>query len=412
MMANHSANILTSKLAVCFVIIFLSGCQTSPMRGITEQDLEIRHPSFVRLYKTDLNEMSTQSITRIRSEYNNTKIHTGNKQQSYDVLVLSGGGAFGAFGAGFLNGWGEVTDREFIRPRFDTVSGISTGALIAPFAFLGTEDAYQKILDLYENPQENWVRKRGIIPYLPGNVSLYDISKLHSKIRSIISPDLIQAISKETSKNRQLLIGATNVDYGLMRVWNLAKIAHENPVEAAAKQTTSILLASSAIPGVFPPITIDDYLYVDGGATMQVVSGIDERSWLYHRDTNSVKFVDSNRPIRIRIWMIVNQKLLPDHEVVRSRWTSIAKRSLSVLLRASTLQAIQDTETYVRLINQLPEFDAQMRYVTIPQDYQIEDSDEMFDADIMRKLTALGRKMGADPTSWSATALRPGAPFE
>jgi len=411
MTINYSANIIAVGLIACLMTLFLSGCQAPPIRVITEQDLISHYPDFVRSYELDLEKISTQSLARIQSEYRNARTHTGNKRQSYDVLVLSGGGSFGAFGAGFLAGWGEVTDKEFIRPWFDTVSGISTGALIAPFAFLGTPDAYRKIAEIYENPQQDWVRKRGIIPYLPGNVSLFDVSKLHSKIRSIITPNLIQAIAIETSKNRQLLVGATNVDYGLMRVWDLAKIAHENPVDEAVKRTTSILLASAAIPGVFPPIPIDDFLYVDGGASMQVVSGIDERGWLYSRDTLSLGFVDNNAPIRIRIWMIVNQKLLPDHKIVRSRWTEIAERSLSVILRASTLQTIQDTETYIRLINQLPEFDAEMRYVAIPQDYQIDDSDEMFDAEIMRKLANLGQKMGADPASWRTKALRPGAPF-
>ena len=196
-----------------------------------------------------------------------------------------------------------------------------------------------------------------------------------------------------------------------MRVWSLIKVAQENSAENAAAQASNILLASSAIPGVFPPIVIDDFLYVDGGATMQVVSGIDDRSWLYDRDTAELSYIDTDRPIRIRIWMIINQKLLPDHELVSSRWTSIAGRSLSVLLRASTLQSIQDTETFIQMIDQVPEFDAEFRYVAIPQEFEIDDSDKMFDADVMRKLTALGREIGANPASWRTRALLPGAPF-
>ena len=106
------------------------------------------------------------------------------------------------------------------------------------------------------------------------------------------------------------------------------------------------------------------------------------------------------------------KKLLTDNKVVRSRWTSIAARSLNTLLRASTLQSIQDADTFVNLVNQHPEFDAQMRYVAIPQDFPIADSDVMFDAKLMKRLVKLGMKMGADPMSWKKEALRPGASFE
>ncbi len=140
------------------------------------------------------------------------------------------------------------------------------------------------------------------------------------------------------------------------------------------------------MPGLFPPVVIDDFLYVDGGATMQVVGGMDSRNWVYNSEKVAIDFADSKEPIKIRVWIIVNQKLLTDTKVVRSRWTSVAARSLNTLLRASTLQSIQDAETFVNLINQRSEFDAQMRYVAIPQDFPIADSDEMFDAEIMKDL--------------------------
>jgi len=304
-----------------------------------------------------------------------------------------------------------VTKADYIRPQFDSISGISTGSLIAPFAFIGTPDEYDDIISLYENPGPDWVRERGIIPYLPGNVSLYDVSKLRETIKSVISPSLIKNIARD-AEGRQLLIGATNVDYGLLRVWDLAQIASEKSTKQAVDQTVSILSASTAIPGLFPPVIIDDLLYVDGGAIMLVVGGIEERSWAYHTENHSMSFVDSKAPIKIRVWIIVNQKLLTDPKVVQSRWTSIAARSLNTLIRSSTLQSIQDAETYVRLINQRPEFDAEMRYVAIPQDFPIADSDEMFDAETMRSLVKLGMRMGADPASWKTDALRPGAPFE
>jgi hypothetical protein len=141
------------------------------------------------------------------------------------------------------------------------------------------------------------------------------------------------------------------------------------------------------------------------------VGGLEDRSWIYAPDRRLLEIGHEGPPVRVRVWIIVNQKLLPDPQVVRSRWTSIASRSLGVLLRTSTLQSLQDGETYAALLNSRPELDVVLRYVAIPQDFGIPDSDRMFDARTMRALVELGRQMGADPSSWRTGAPRPGAPF-
>lgn len=406
-LSKHSILILLGVM-----LISLSACQTPPLRSITEQELVDGRQEFIRSYQSDLENFSNKTEARMAHEYESSQLTNNNEAQSFDILILSGGGAFGAFGAGFLKGWGEVSEANDKRPQFDSISGISTGSLIAPFAFIGTEKAYDDIISLYENPGSDWVRERGIIPYLPGNVSLYDVSKLHETIQSVITENMVERIKKGATENRQLLVGATNMDYGMLRVWDLAQIASDASARDAADQIVTILSASTAIPGLFPPTIIDDLLYVDGGATMQMVGGMDDRSWAYSSDKTTLNITNSNEPIKVRVWIIVNQKLLTDTKVVRSRWTSIAARSLNTLLRASTLQSIQDSETFVNLVNQHPEFDAQMRYVAIPQDFPIADSDVMFDAELMKRLVKLGMKMGADPMSWKKEALRPGASFE
>ncbi len=395
----------------CVMTIALSACQSPPLRSINKKELANRRPAFLRTYQSELDAISAKTSKRIEDEYRKASLSGENKQQTYDMLVLSGGGAFGAFGAGFLKGWGKVNKIDYTRPHFDSISGISTGSLLAPFAFIGTPEAYDSILNFYQKPGADWARKRGIIPYLPGNVSVYDVSKLHQTIKAAITPEIIENLAKGSVEGRQLLVGATNMDYGLLRVWDLAQIASETSTQKAIAQTVSILSASTAIPGLFPPEIIDDLLYVDGGAIMQMVGGIDDRRWAYKTTDKQMGFVNAKAPIKIRVWIIVNQKLLTDSKVVRSRWTSIASRSLNTLIRASTLQSIQDTETLVQLVDRQPEFDAEMRYVAIPQDFPIADSDEMFDAKTMQDLVKLGLQMGADPTSWKTEALRPGAPF-
>jgi len=117
---------------IILIIFFcwISAC-SSPIRTLSQQQLLDRKEIFSTHYQSELKDIAQKSQMRLASEYKYSD------EQSYDILVLSGGGPLGAFGAGYLKGWGQVLDTELSRPDFDSVSGISTGALIAPFAFVG-----------------------------------------------------------------------------------------------------------------------------------------------------------------------------------------------------------------------------------------------------------------------------------
>ena len=394
-----------------FSLIILVACQSLPPR-FTEQELIDRYQTFLRSYQTDIDLSSDKTLMHMKHEYQRALLSSNNEPQSYDMLILSGGGPFGAFGTGFLKGWGQVKENNYTRPQFDYVSGISTGALIAPFAFVGTSAAYDEIIKLYQGLGPDSARKRGLLSYLPNNDSFYDVSILHEQINSAITPDLIGKIADGANQGRQLIIGATNLDYAQLRVWDVAQIAAEMPAEKAMQRTVSILHASTALPVLFPPVIIDNHLYVDGGVVMQIVSGVDERRWAYQAVNPLTSFVDNETPIRIRVWIVVNDKMLLDPGVVPLQWPSILERMLSTSIKSSMLQNIQDAETLVRLINDRPKFDAQMRYVAIPQNFPIKDTEEIFNPEIIQSLIELGLKMGADPTSWKTYALPPGAPFE
>jgi hypothetical protein len=212
-------------------------------------------------------------------------------------------------------------------------------------------------------------------------------------------------------QGRQLLIGATNLDYALLRTWDLAHIASGISTEKAIEKTVSILTASTALPVMFPPEIIDNHLYADGGIIMNIVSGVDERYWAYQAASQSTEFVENGTPIKIRVWIVVNDKMHLDPTVIPLQWPSILERTLKTAIKTSALQNIQDAETYVQLINDRPEFDAQLRYVAIPQSFPIKDTEEITNPETIQSLIELGLKMGADPTSWITRALRPGAPF-
>ena len=174
------------SVLVLLGLLAIAGCRAQG-RTLSPAALAAGQRPFATAYEQELLRLEEADRKRILREYADARSGTG-PRQSHDLLVLSGGGAFGAFGAGFLQGWGEVTDEEFARPEFDVVSGISTGALIAPFAFIGSDTAYETIVEHYRNPARDWVRSRGMIPYLPRNESLYDASGLRAHLRATITP--------------------------------------------------------------------------------------------------------------------------------------------------------------------------------------------------------------------------------
>lgn len=393
---------MIKKLSVFFILFFIVAC-AAPKRSITYQQLISQKGEFVNKYDADLDALASKSYARLSSEYAETE------NQSYDILVLSGGGVLGAFGAGFLKGWGNVKGDGFERPDFDSVSGISTGALIAPFAFVGTQESYEQVANIYRNPAKDAVVARSILSFITGNTALYNVSGLHKSIYNSITPSLIEAIRNKGADNNALIVGATNLDYGVMRVWDLSEIEPTADIEDVRRNIATKLIASSAIPSAFPPIEINNHLYVDGGASMQVVSGIDDRAWLYDDSPGNLHFVNPDKPLKIRIWIIVNNKLGMEPSLVNNSWSSIATRSLVSLMRGSTLQTIQDIETFSQMINKREDFDVKLNYVSIPQDYPLNQTSQIFDSEVMRDLVELGEKMGANPNSWKQKALRPGA---
>ena len=111
-----------------------------------------------------------------------------------DFLLLSGGGDRGAFGTGFLLGWSTVASGANALPKFDGVSGVSTGAFIAPFAFLGTHADYETIDRLFRNPKPDWVERRGMFFFLPDNASLAEVPGLVRDLRAQVDPQFAERI--------------------------------------------------------------------------------------------------------------------------------------------------------------------------------------------------------------------------
>jgi predicted acylesterase/phospholipase RssA len=371
--------------------------QKMEKRVITDAQLE----EMIRLHKqTVTNEqelMKEALVRRIGREY---EVHKATGEPFvYDMLIISGGGAKGAFGAGFFEGWGEIESGEYQRPEFDMVTGVSTGALIAPFAAIGTDDAYAQAIDFYANPQGNWLKSRGLIKFLPKHISLFNNCHLHDTIRGAMDQPMIEALAEVAADDRLLLIGATNLDIGAGRVFDLGLEAQRALDGGDPDRVGSILLASSAIPAAFPPIEMDGMLFADGGATSNLFvasfPGPDGAVARYQQ-------TNPGAPLpRVRVWIVVNQKLKPLHAVTQPRWISISGRALDTLTATTQLFALALIRDMVREARVERGLDVELHLVSIPNDAPENQTENMFDQKYMLDLEALGRRMGADPSSWT-----------
>lgn len=189
-----------------------------------------------------------------------------------NILALSGGGAYGAYSAGFLDGWTRAGNR----PEFDVVTGISTGSLIAPFAFLGREyDA--KLSELYTMVQASDIFRIRTWVTIPFRDSVATSQPLRELIGSQITPELMERIAAEHRRGRRLYVGTTNLDTRRLVVWDLGAIACR-PCPEGCHLFRDVLLASCSLPGIFPPVKFDldvdgkraTELHVDGGVTAQL----------------------------------------------------------------------------------------------------------------------------------------------
>jgi Patatin-like phospholipase len=243
-----------------------------------------------------------------------------------NYLSISGGGGRGAFGAGLLNGWTRRGDR----PAFNMVTGVSTGALTAPFAFLGS--AYDGTLKaLYTNVQDKDIyRKRNYASLLLSD-GLGDTAPLANLISKYVTEEFVRKVAHEyTVNNRWLLIGTNNLDTGQPIIWNMGKIAAYGTPQAVSlfKQ---VMLASASLPGLFSPVMIDvDYsgmayqeMHVDGGVSRQV--------FIYpaslFRETGAYKLLEGRKR---EAYLIRNDILQSDsYQTVERNTVAIANQALS-----------------------------------------------------------------------------------
>ena len=319
-----------------------------------------------------------------------------------DFLLISGGGNAGAFGTGFLLGWSTIAPGAGALPKFQGVSGVSAGAFIAPYAFLGTSADLATVDDLSRNPKSDWVVPRGIFFFLPENASLAKVTGLERDLHSQMNLEFAKRIEQAGSDNRLLFIQATNIDTGNGIAFDFVDAARKAVAANDATNLTKILLASAAVPGVFEPREIHGSLYVDGNVVSSFFDGGDEDE----RDSFGAgwKREHPNAPIpKTRYWVIINEYIKPTAEIVQPLWPTMMARSLYISMRAATTTMLRHLYAKAKLTKALNHGDVEVRWVAIPPNWKPL-NDAFFDQATMRNLSDQGKRVGADTNSWMTTA--------
>lgn len=323
-------------LAFCVVLTGLVGCATLPREpavpaeqtslAVVQGMGNIRyfegHPADMARMKLDIAALWPKQRARwVALGKTDTVI-----PPSY-MLAISGGGDNGAFGAGLLNGWTTTGQR----PEFDLVTGISTGALIAPYAFLGSaHDGQLRELYTETSGQDLVTRHRffGLLSY----DSALDTSPLRAMIEKHINRDFLDEIAAEAQKGRVLLVATTNLDSRQRVIWNMTRIAASQDPRALTL-FHDVMLASASIPGAFPPVMIDVDVADEHFSEMHVDGGTSSQVFIYPPSVSLAGLARTHDAQRKRsIYIIMNEPIAQQWAETRRHIVEIVARSLATVV--------------------------------------------------------------------------------
>jgi predicted acylesterase/phospholipase RssA len=377
----------------CLATIAVGGCATIAPRNVLPQasagQLELQGFHNIRFWG-DAPVRDIQAIMMADAPKTETRgsAVTERHQPFANLLAISGGAEDGAFGAGLLVGWSDAGTR----PVFDLVTGVSSGALIAPFAFLGREHDNQ-LREIFTKYGRKDIFTYNVPGLLEG-AALADDAPLARLIEKYIDENFLQEIARERMKGRILLIGTTNLDTQRPVLWDMGRIAM-SPDRDAIGLFRKILLASATLPGVFPPVRIQvrvggqkyDELHVDGGVTRQVFIAPSIFSFVSQAQKSG------RSATKQRLYVIRNGKIDPEWQAVNENMLSITQRSISTLIKN---QGIGDL---YRIYSITKRDGIDFNLASIPADFS-DTSDEPFDQKYMIALFNRGYDLASHTYSW------------
>lgn len=313
--------------------------------------------------------------------------------QPFNILALSGGGAYGAYSAGVLAGWTEAGTR----PSFDVVTGVSTGALVATLAFLGPDyDPFLKRFYTTVTDKDVYDRKSDIAALFSD--SFRESKPLAKLIEAVVDPKLLKAIAAEHAKGRRLYVGTTHLDARRLVVWDMGEIASRGTT-ADLGLFRQVLLASASIPGFFPPVPINvevdgkpaEELHVDGGVTASVFFRPP------HVPRGRLKRL-GDRPLEgSNMYIVVAGKLYADPGCVERRLIPIAADSISALLYSKTRGDL--FQLYALALATGMNY----RMTAVPPELDVPRDATSFEPAVMSWLYEVGREQAKAGNGWRTT---------
>jgi predicted acylesterase/phospholipase RssA len=328
-------------------LLTLQGCARTAIREPASSQGDA--PNAIRMLGPDqrFSTLPLQSVAR--------RVRAQRAGQPVNILALSCGGADGAFGAGALVG----LTRSALRPQYSVVTGVSTGALIAPYAFLGP-DWDDQLVEVYTSGRaEHVLHSRGLGALFGSSV--YSGTPLRELVERYVTDALIQAVAREASTGRLLLVATTDVSTGEPVIWDLGSIAMNGGV-GARTLFRDVLVASASVPGLFPPVVISvqkqqalyDEIHVDGAiaAPFFVPLAFVEPT----RDASGPSHATA-------VYVIVDGRLSEQAAPIRLRTRSILLRSVSAGLNHMMRTTLELIATDAELQG------AQFQFAAIPATY-------------------------------------------
>lgn len=308
-------------------------------------------------------------------------------------LALSGGGGDGAYGAGILNGW----TRSGRRPEFTVVSGVSTGALLAPFAFLGPRyDA--TVRELYTGGMgQSLVSDPSIVGAIFGS-SVFSNDRLKELVARYVTPELVAEVARESTKGRMLIVLTTNLDSQRPVLWDLGAIARAGDARAV-ELFRKVMVASASAPAVFPPMLIDaaadghafQEMHVDGGISANVFTL--PRSFL-SSDASRLASLKNGR-----MYIVINTMPLPDFTATADRTPTVVGRSIGLAMNQQIRLDLQSTYEAA----QRRGFAYNLTYIRPEDAGALPTTDPLgFDTERMRRLYDIGFERASSGSFWQS----------
>ncbi len=365
-----------------FGVLALVGCAL-PRRDapptLFSSATPVDFPADVRFLSTDRASVETKSTAALR------RLRSSSKDGRVRALVLSGGGAGGAFGAGALVG---LTRRQE-RPQYDVVTGVSAGALIAPFAFLGPEWDSQ-LTEAFTSGRGEQMSVRGVLE-LPFGTSRRSAA-LTALVDHYVTPDLIKAVAREASCGRLLWVATTDLDKEETVIWDLGAIAMRGG-EPARKLFRDVLVASASIPGVFEPVLIHvqqggrlyDEMHVDGGAST---------SLFIAPVAAYFALLDQQALDGARVYVLINGQIIEGPETTPFKLGSIVARTFSVALKHMSRAQVVAVDQFA------DKYRMSVQSTYLPFDYPKYSSSD-FRASTMRPLFEYGARCAESGRLWA-----------